>query len=433
MGNNNHLQFREEARDALTDPDQLRAAVSIVQARSRWLLWGLIFLVLVVVLWSAWVKVPIKVSGSGVLTVKGRELSMPVMAENGGQVSAVLVQRGQSVNAGDVILRLDQPTASEALREAKTDLRAAKDKLRETMATLQATLVSNESARTQRRESLQLSIDHLNSRLPFLRQREQEMKGMFERQLASQDELERASLERQTAEDDLSRQQADLQQTIAASAAENQALERQRASLNQAVVEAQAEADKREADLDASMSVIARQDGVVGEINALRGDWISSGQRVALITPHGKLNDNNTLELSALLYVPLEKGKRLHAGMAAQLEVSSLIRGTSGKVRAVVSSVSEVAVSEETLSVRLNNDAWTEQILQDGVPFELVLNLLPDSSETSGYEWTTTPGPDIQLAPGTFVTGQIVQQRRSLLSLVLPELRVFFQIDGSRD
>ncbi len=431
MNKETSLQFREEASEAVADPDQLRAAVSYVRPHTRLLIAGLALLVLLLVVWAAWASVPLRVSGSGVLTLKGRDLSVPVMAQNTGQVDAVLVTAGQTVKPGDVVARLAQPQADAALREAQSDLRAARNKQTETITTLESAAASSSAARARRRDSLQGEVDHLASRLPFLKQQATEIQDMLERQLASKDEAERARVAWQTAEDDLSRQQAELKQLQADAANEKADLERQRAALQEEVTEAQADVNKLQSDFEKSTRVLAQQAGTIREVNAVRGDWVTSGQRVALITPEAERNADNIVALSALLYVPLDKGKRLAPGMEAQLEVSSLLRGEPFKVRAVVDSVSELAISQETLAVRLNNDAWTQQIMADGVPFEVVLNLVPDSQEVSGYAWTSSPGPQVKLLPGTFIHGQVTEERRSLLSLVVPALRVFFRADGT--
>jgi len=166
-------------------------------------------------------------------------------------------------------------------------------------------------------------------------------------------------------------------------------------------------------------------------MNIIRGDWVSTGQRVVVLSPVTQAHKQQQLPLSALVYVPLNKGKQLSVGMPVLLEVSSVIKGGFGKVKATVVSVSDLAVSSDTLSLRLNNPELEKQILAAGAPFELLVDLEPDATEVSGYRWTSTPGPKVHLSPGTYVDASVTEQSRTIMSLVIPALRQLFQLDES--
>ena len=88
-----------------------------------------------------------------------------------------------------------------------------------------------------------------------------------------------------------------------------------------------------------------------------------------------------------------------------------------------------MAIAEDTLSLRLNNPSLEKKILAEGAPFEVIVDLDIDPNEISGYAWTQTPGPKIELTAGTFIEASITEQYKSLLSLVIPQLKILFQLD----
>jgi len=424
------LQFRNEAQDSLNDPDELRAAVAIVNPRMRIVAWGLIAFLVILIGWSAWARVPIRIAGSGVLVLTGQELSLPVMSDHSGQVQSVFVSRGQEVQPGDLILSLDQPQLRSELELARQTLSDRRDRQQRTLEILESNLRNNDRVRQQQRATLESEIQNLRNRIPALQQREEQLQRMAADGLVSQDEFTRAQLDRQTAEDSLSRELASLAQLDVDHEEEVNSLERQRLDLTQAVTESEAQVAAQLSELNENVNIVAEQAGTIAEVNVVTGDFVPTGSNVALIAPPATLNADGQAMLSALLYVPLNRGKRVEPGMTAQLDVSSILDDTFGKVKAEVVEVSEFALSGETLGLRLNNDEWRDQIMAQGVPFEVRVQLIQSTEEASGYEWTSIPGPEIQLTSGTFVDGEINQEYRSVLSLVIPAIRGLLQVDG---
>ncbi|MBL6430403.1 MAG: biotin/lipoyl-binding protein [Alphaproteobacteria bacterium] len=115
--------FRQEALDAATRVDETQRTMRVSTAVTRLSAAALATALAGVVTWSAFVDVPIHVTGHGVLARSGETLISPVRAASSGYVAEVPVKRGDTVAAGDVLLRLSQPERMAALKKAERILR----------------------------------------------------------------------------------------------------------------------------------------------------------------------------------------------------------------------------------------------------------------------------------------------------------------------
>ena len=429
MQNKSTLAFRDQAQQQTASTDSFKTPVAVVDLSIIRMTIALATFVLLVTIWAAWTKVPIQIAGTGVIVTKGQPLSLPVEASNSGQVVSVMVSNGQPINAGDMIAKLSQPLLQAQLDQAKVQLQETLDKREQTLANLNAEQRINQQSRTDKRNALEKAIFDLQSRLPYLREQEKQLAALANKGLVSRDQATNAAIKRQTADEDLSQQQAQLKQLEVDAVNEQDNRQQRLLSLDQSIEQARENLSIRQTELDNNIDIIAEQAGVIDEINVIRGDWVGTGQRIAIISPRGELNSSQHLALSALIYVPIDKGKQLSAGMPALLEVSSILKGSFGKVKATVTEVSDLAIAEDTLSLRLNNPSLEKKILAEGAPFEVIVDLDIDPNEISGYAWTQTPGPKIELTAGTFIEASITEQYKSLLSLVIPQLKILFQLD----
>ncbi len=103
----------ETAPDWATDADWARADQEPL--RARYLLRGIGVMLLIFLLWASFAKVDEVARGSGKV-IPSRQVQV-VQAVDGGVVSEILVREGQSVNAGQLLFRLDQTRFVSSLRE----------------------------------------------------------------------------------------------------------------------------------------------------------------------------------------------------------------------------------------------------------------------------------------------------------------------------
>lgn len=187
-----HLPQPRRSMDGMHDPADLAAdaqwAVGQQQARgSRLLLWTSFFAVAALLVWASLGHIDEVVRGQGQV-VPSRQVQI-VQSLDGGIVEEILVRPGETVNAGQVLLRIDPTRYSASLGENKAESLAlqAKAARLEALATGRPFLVPDELARavpdavSMERRTWESRTQELNTAVNIARdqlgQRQQELRA----------------------------------------------------------------------------------------------------------------------------------------------------------------------------------------------------------------------------------------------------------------
>lgn len=125
-----------------------------------------------------------------------------------------------------------------------------------------------------------------------------------------------------------------------------------------------------------------------------------------------------------VLYIPVEKGKRVEPGMTLQLAPNGVDTSQSGSLLGVVRSVSQYPVTTESMRRELANDNLVQMIAQAerGAVMEVRFDLVADPGSESGYLWTSVVGTHRPITPGSFCTGSVIIDRTPPLQKVFYKL-----------
>lgn len=168
-------------------------------------------------------------------------------------------------------------------------------------------------------------------------------------------------------------------------------------------------------------NVYSEYDGLVDEILVDEGTILNAGTPICRI----RLTEE-TDELLGILYIPVEKGKRVKTGDIIQLAPNGVDTSESGSLIGVVLSVSQYPLSSQGAQKMMGNDYLAQWIAEQeksalmAVTFDLVRN--DDEVDDSKYLWTSIVGEHPEITPGSFVKGSIVIERKP------PIERVFYKI-----
>ena len=160
--------------------------------------------------------------------------------------------------------------------------------------------------------------------------------------------------------------------------------------------------------------------GIVDEVVVSEGSNISAGSLICTVRRTYEENE----ALKGVLYISVEKAKRVETGMVVQLQPNASDESKTGSLVAVVRSVSQYPVNQEGIKDQLGNQymaQWIPQKLQ-GPVVEVKFDLVRDGGNESGYLWTSIVGKKRPVTPGTFVTGSVVIERKP------PIERVFYRL-----
>ncbi|MCA1242208.1 NHLP bacteriocin system secretion protein [Stappia stellulata] len=421
--------FRQEALDAATRVDETQRTMRVSTAVTRLSAAALATALAGVVTWSAFVDVPIHVTGHGVLARSGETLISPVRAASSGYVAEVLVKRGDTVAAGDVLLRLSQPERMAALKKAERILEVL-SRNAERSETLRAEDAEAES-RSHARQLIALGerIEALSSKKRWLDERRATLEKLHADGIVSLEAVSNARIAADVAEDDLAAARA--AQVALDVAREEAASERERAALSTRLEleRLQAEVAEIRADLEAGSTVTADAPGRVIAINTRLGALAAPGQPLLEILVDGTSGaDPDALE--AVVFVPLSQGKRLSPDDRALLTPADLPLDRHDRLIARVISISEVPASSQALQFALGDDTLAEKISAGGPTFEVRLAMERKTEGSTGYAWTGAPPPGVTLSPGTPLSADVTVERRPLLALAVPALKRFLHLEA---
>lgn len=418
--------FRTKALAKVSNPDQLDQALQIIRP-AHWLGFSFVLIVVLSALtWSAIATAPVKVSGPGVLLSAGGV--MGVTTEGSGRLTQWLVQVGDRVTAGQQIALLqdlqrlaDVERAEAAAREARTMYEMLEKEF----------AIQNQAADDLKNRTTLATEERINSLQALgatLRRRQDGEARLFKEGMVSGVEL----YDTETRLADIDNEIASARNRLAQLEIDQQRERDQRNDqladqrIKMRTLEREAK-DKRQADARQRV-VTADAAGTIATLNMDIGNLAQPGQQVATLI----VENADTTNLDAFNYMPAADGKKIEAGMEAQVSPSTVKPELDGYLVGVVKRVSPLPENRASLMRRLGNEVLVNQLLQGGAPIEVQIDLQPDSKTPSGYAWTSGDGPNLQLQPGTMAQSAVVVDRIHLISLLLPAMQYVYGWLGHR-
>ena len=179
------------------------------------------------------------------------------------------------------------------------------------------------------------------------------------------------------------------------------------------------EFDSRRYQKESAEYVYSPYDGIVDEIFVEEGSIIGGGTplisvRLDVVRDH----------LKGILYVPVDKGKRIEKGQTIQLAPNGVDVSQTGYLLGVVRSVSQYPVNPQTMQKNLGNEQLAQWIItaQQSAVMEITFDLVRDQASESGYLWTSKVGEHKPVTAGSFCTGSIIIERRPPIEKVFYKL-----------
>ncbi|MDF2610951.1 MAG: bacteriocin system secretion protein [Lachnospiraceae bacterium] len=174
--------------------------------------------------------------------------------------------------------------------------------------------------------------------------------------------------------------------------------------------------------LNQSTVVISHEAGRVTEVNINTGDEVEPGTAVISIVDANK----DVSDLIAALYVPVESGKKLKAGMETKISLSIVQEEEYGYLFGRVVSVSEYPVSVKTAARKLGSNELAESYVGNKVCLEVLVELEVNKKTESGYQWSTQGGPPLILENGTVCSASVIVDSQKPIEKVFPQIKNLF-------
>lgn len=403
----------------LRDPEELNQAIRLT-SRSIWvLLTGLGLCVVGVVAWGFLGRLDFHAQGQGILMRNASEV-VNVVARASGTVSAIHVATGMRVAAGDVLVSVNLDEVSEQLAQAKITLDAQSAELAKRKATSVQDIARRRSNLEQELASLQADIAAANKNRTMLGQLYDDYSAQLRRGLATREQVQAAFDRLNTVVDQI------RQMTNRLSSAQTQQVEFENSvssnisDLTMRVIDAESRYNTLQLQRDLGATIRSPAAGLVTEITTQINETVMPRDKLLVVE-----TGNAAQALIVHAYLPINQGKRVEAGMAAQVTPTSIDGGIYGSIRGTVLSVSSLPMSRDGLLAVIGNPAMVTTMMATGAPIEIKIALETDRSTPSGLRWTSSDSPPTPVTAGTTAISRIVIDRVSPVSLIIPIMQTW--------
>lgn len=473
------LLYRQQAVDQTASPEQLDIPIQIIHPR-RWLsLLALGTLVAGGLAWSVFGRIPITVSGKGVLTYPSQIVS--VQSPSTGRIAKVEVKVGDRVTKGQVLAILDQSELRQQLELAQSKLQQLqlqdqtanvtqleRERLEQTAIAkqrlaiqqeLQTVTAFNPELNTRGLTSIAQERRLLQERLAYLRQQAAEYAQVWERLrtlvnegvypknslvkdqqeylvkpqtdiLDVEAQLKKLDLKETNARQEhlknvnkVNQLQAELRELESKAASQAEQDLTARTSRNNEIQETKRTIAQLKLQLQQSTHIVSEHDGYVRELNINSGQRIESGVGIGMIAA----NQPNS-RLTGITFLPVEEGKKLDEamvkrGVKVQITPTTVKREEYGGIWGEVTKVSQASITQEGAVHLVGNPAVLPTLMEEGKAYIVVFSKLEPATQPGKYRWTSSQGPDQQITEGTTTIVNITVEERAPISYVIPLLK----------
>lgn len=364
--------FRKTALDALSTPERLDQPLRLLRPGQWLLLFSLGGFCITVVVWSMIGRLPVRISGRGVLIHQNTLTS--VQSETTGQVQSLAAKVGDCLKVGQVMARVE-PVQEE---------------------------VQQEQSRIQLQQLI--DQDRQEDQLADIRLRQLEseigrVKNLGTIGAMSVDEISRRQRELSTLQDNLTSRNSQREQQITQQRTRIQSLEQsiQRKALVRSPI-----------------------DGCVVNRQINQGEVVQPGTTLYSMTTQTDRND-----LESIAFFSAGDGKRLKTDLRVRIIPDNTKQQRHGGIEGRVVSIRRLPVTEAALVKRLGHQSLLDSLKRElkGPLIEVTTSMERDPSTITGYNWGGGPGPKLKLTAGTPTSVRVLVEERRPISYVIPLLR----------
>ncbi|HPA95541.1 MAG: NHLP bacteriocin system secretion protein [Acidobacteria bacterium] len=369
--------LRKASLERLSSPEQLDMIMRVTSPLGWVALVAIGVLIVAGIFWSILFDLSVKVDGRGYM-VRGESVR-EVQALTAGSILGMEVETGQIIEPGTVIARLSLPDLENRLATARLLL-----------ADMEA------SSRTQSGTigSLQANLQAQLARLQAERRQKEELvkKGLLTSAALSSLDMQITNIQSSLLQSQIGRDDRGF-----------------------SVEGKRLEVKELEAKL-ANDSVVRSPFG--GRVVALRAGL---GQQVRAGDPLVNLEAEKE-PLRIVGFIPIASGKMIQPGQDVQIAPSFVKPEDYGFMIGKVVSVSTLPATLEEIRRVVANEALAREFI-DLNPFEVVIEPIPAPETPSGFKWTSSAGPPLEVGSGTDCMVLVVVEKRKPISFVIPTVK----------
>jgi HlyD family secretion protein len=406
--------FREVALERLSSPDELDRLLRVTDSKA-WIaqlaIFGLIILALV---WGYIGRIPSVVSGQGVIVRRGGVLN--VAAAGSGVVAQLRVKVGDRISARQIVAAVAQPAMLEKHKNAEQALAQARRErdrshvLRKEQAKMEAATIQRQHANTE------LEAAHLEEQAEIAKENVAAQNQLLAEGIIIKQKVIEARQNLASIQDRIASMHAHIQELEAQEFLVQAKVQQEHAEKEVGIQDLERNLSAVEKDLEIAGNVVSPYGGEVLEIKVSAGATVAAGDPILSIQPAVQ-------DLEVLLYLPAARAKDVRTGMEAKISPSSVKPEEFGFIKGYVTYVSDFPDTPAELMHNFQNEVLVKTLTGEGPVTELHVEMERNPKMVSGYQWSSSKGPNLTLSGGTLCTAEVVTRWQKPIELFLPALR----------
>ena len=406
--------FRKVALERLSSPEQLDQLMQVTSPRG-WLALGAFGALLVTALaWAVLGSIPTDATGEGILLRQGGVSSL--VAAEAGQVEELLVSVGDVIAKGQVVGRVRQEELLRQIQDTRDKLVGVRSEYQELLgyAGEQERLRDRDLA--QQRSNLEQAIRSLQRETELARDRVAADRDLLKDGLVTKQTFLASEQRLNDAQDRLAGRRLELNGLELKRLESAQQVEQQLEARQKEIRGLELELRERQARLAETARVVSPRAGRVLEVLVDRGDVVSPGTAILNLEVVSQ-------DLMAVLFVPASSGKRVRPGMRVRVSPGTVKREEYGSLLGRVAWAAEFPSTSRGMVRVLGNEALVEKLMKEGPPIQVNVALERDPSTPTGYRWSSSTGPSVEISSGTLASGSVVIRQERPIHLIIPKVR----------
>lgn len=178
-----------------------------------------------------------------------------------------------------------------------------------------------------------------------------------------------------------------------------------------------------EAQIADNSQIFSPHAGCILEVTATDGQVVSPGTNLGVLNVNSE--DNTVMGVT---YFAVKDGKKIQPGMPLQITPDTVKREQFGGIVGEVTTVSQFPITQQGASTVIGNSDVVKSLIQgansnsSNAIVEVRATLISDNTP-SGYKWSSSDGPPLQITPGTTTTVRVRVEQRAPITFLLPILR----------
>ncbi|CDZ77551.1 p-hydroxybenzoic acid efflux subunit AaeA [Legionella massiliensis] len=416
------IKFRKRALETASRPVSLDEAFQVISPYN-WLTLLIVLLIIAsFVIWLFWGTLFIRVSGKGILMSVSADIISIQAPTTPGTISEISVKPGQMVDKNTPLIHFNNPLLNQLnlKRVYLRQLREVQNELIEE-GSKEITLIETNVAEQVGKSQLSLNVarEKLNQLRILIGLKEKALsKGIIDLPNVTATRVEYFGYEQE-----ISAREAELIAVKEKFIELKEAWKEKERNLALLIYKEKYAFGLLKRQWEASNVVMSPVSGVISEIRVKAGDYVSPGQILISVIPANQ-------DLYALVFIPAIKGKLLKVGMDAQVVPTFVNKLEYGSIKGKVDSFSLFPVTQQNVLSMVKSSELSAFFGTSQPMLSVRIRLEKNPQTTSGYEWTSSNGPDLQFTQGSLVDTSINVEKIRPIGFLIRNIKHIIKENG---